>query len=363
MREEDLERNFTRRHLVFISSNFREFEELRRKLRDEINSWPGCPMEAKDLNDNEPGSRPPLDVSLVYARRCEVMVVLIGNSYGGKPPGRDKSYTHLECIEAWTDGNPRVLPFFMVGGPPSEQSSEDDRMLLEWKAEIEKHHRRQMLDFSKAHHELAKNILGFVTREIYNRLNEKEQQAVNEIDNFDEQLGDLEISGLSDEDLQRLERKAGIEADSLFRDTKDCLENPIDALNRPSEAAALEQRREAKKAIAIGDRPTAIKHLEKALELRPLDEIACLQLAKVLASRGIKGDLRRASVLSVKAANMARYDKRQARAASAFALASQMCLEAGDVEDARLRAEESIDVAGWLAAPHLQLARFLESPN
>ncbi len=359
MRDRQSGQRFSKRHLVFICSNFEEFEELREKLYGAINSWAGCPMEAVDLNDNQPESRPPLDVSLDYAGRCDVMVLLLGSNYGGRPPGERRSYSHLECVEAWSNGNPRVLPFFPTTESPFQLTPDDSRELSGWKKEIEERHTVGRLDPSLTPTDQAMDILSFVTREIYNRLTEEDRDLADSIIAADDLLSSFEAFGFSDEDLQRLERNAGLKDRTLFRDTREYIEDQVELLNKPDEAAALEKRREANKAIALGDRQAAIALLRRAFELHPMDEIVNLQLAKVLASRGIRGELREASVLASKAARMALHEGRYVTGASAYVLASQTSLEAGDLGKATLMAREAISSAGWLAPTHLQLARCL----
>ncbi len=359
MRKQSLVQGYSERHLVFICSNFQEFNQLRRTLCEAINSWPGCPMEAIDLNDNEPESRPPLEVSLDYASSCDVLVLLLGNNYGGKPPGQERSYSHLECMEAWAHGNPRVLPFFLTESPQTLLPARDALQLSDWRKEIEKRHTVSKLDPSRDPADLAMDILAFVSREIYNRLTEEDRDLADSINAADDLLSSLDAVGLSDEELQRLERNAGLKDQTLFRDTREYIDDPIELGNKPAEAAALEKRREANKAIAVGDRQTAIGLLEEAFALHRMDEIVNLQLAKVLASRGIRDELRRASILAVKAARMALHEGHEARGASAYVLASQTSLEAGDLGKATILAKEAVNSAGWLAATHLQLARCL----
>ena len=95
---------------IFLASRFEEFKELRKILREKINQYKF--MKAIDLNNNEASTRSPLAESLFYAKKSEVMILLVGESYGTIPDGEELSYTHLEYKEAIKDNsNTRVLVF------------------------------------------------------------------------------------------------------------------------------------------------------------------------------------------------------------------------------------------------------------
>lgn len=101
---------------IFLASRFEEFKDIRKKLASKIDKYPF--MEAIDLNDNQASHRSPLEESLFHVRKSEIMILLVGETYGTIPEGEDKSYTHLEYIEAIKESsNNRVLviPLAMYG--------------------------------------------------------------------------------------------------------------------------------------------------------------------------------------------------------------------------------------------------------
>ena len=83
---------------IFIASRFREFEQLRQVISDRILRYKF--LEPIDLNNNQATHRSPLNESLFHAKKAEVMILLIGESYGSIPDSHSKSYTHLEYEEA-----------------------------------------------------------------------------------------------------------------------------------------------------------------------------------------------------------------------------------------------------------------------
>ena len=92
---------------IFIASRFEEFKEIREKLRKELLD---CNLYPIDLNDNQAASHPPIDRSLHNVRESNIVILLIGDTYGEPPKGQIKSYTHLEYEEAIKNEIP-VYPF------------------------------------------------------------------------------------------------------------------------------------------------------------------------------------------------------------------------------------------------------------
>lgn len=92
---------------VFIASRFGEFSQIRKKLKDELLS---CNMYPIDLNDNKAVDCPPIERSLRNIRESDIVILLIGDTYGEPPVGEFKSYTHLEYEEAVRNDIP-IYPF------------------------------------------------------------------------------------------------------------------------------------------------------------------------------------------------------------------------------------------------------------
>ena len=84
---------------VFIASRFGEekISKVRDKLAEELIN---IRIEPIDLNDNMAVSQPPIERSLESVRKSDIVIVLLGDTYGTIPKGYEKSYTHLEYIEA-----------------------------------------------------------------------------------------------------------------------------------------------------------------------------------------------------------------------------------------------------------------------
>ncbi len=84
---------------VFIASRFSEEKilKIRRKLAEELIN---INIEPIDLNDNMAVSQPPLDRSLENVRKSDIVLLLLGDTYGTLPSDYNKSYTHLEYEEA-----------------------------------------------------------------------------------------------------------------------------------------------------------------------------------------------------------------------------------------------------------------------
>lgn len=64
---------------VFISSRFAEFSQLRQLLADKIRE---VELHAFELDDNGADNRPPSDYCMGLIKQSEVVVLLLGDSYG-----------------------------------------------------------------------------------------------------------------------------------------------------------------------------------------------------------------------------------------------------------------------------------------
>ena len=88
--------------------------------------------------------RSPLEESLFHVRKSEIMILLVGETYGTIPEGEEQSYTHLEYLEAVKESsNTRVL-VFCIGKPYSGsyiEYSKTDEHMKKWQIELEKNHR------------------------------------------------------------------------------------------------------------------------------------------------------------------------------------------------------------------------------
>ncbi len=119
---------------VFIASRFGEFKDIREKLTKELKEINMIPV---NLDDNFAVSQPPLERSLENIRNSEIVIVLLGDTYGTVPSGKDKSYTHLEYEEALSHN--KLVFVFGIGNLYANniiKYSSDSRM-KSWQQEIE----------------------------------------------------------------------------------------------------------------------------------------------------------------------------------------------------------------------------------
>jgi len=82
---------------VFIASRFKEFEELKKNLTKEFKEFKLITM---DLDDNKAVSQTALNRSLDSISKADIIIFLLGDTYGEKLKEYNKSITHLEYEEA-----------------------------------------------------------------------------------------------------------------------------------------------------------------------------------------------------------------------------------------------------------------------
>ncbi len=82
---------------VFLASRFGEFNEIRKKLTEELRN---INIQPVNLDDNMAVAQSPIARSLENVRQSDIVIVLLGDTYGAIPEGFSKSITHLEYEEA-----------------------------------------------------------------------------------------------------------------------------------------------------------------------------------------------------------------------------------------------------------------------
>ena len=128
---------------IFIASRFEEFKEIREKLRKELLD---CNLYPIDLNDNQAVSHPPLNRSLQNVKESDIVILLIGDTYGEPPKGQNKSYTHLEYEEALINKIP-IYPFAIGKSYKNNQIAySKNPNLEEWQKKLESNHTLGMFD-------------------------------------------------------------------------------------------------------------------------------------------------------------------------------------------------------------------------
>ena len=128
---------------IFIASRFEEFKKIRERLRKELLD---CNLYPIDLNDNNAVSHPPLSRSLHNVRESDIVILLIGDTYGEPPKGEVKSYTHLEYEEALNNEIP-IYPFAIGESYENNRITySQNKNLQEWQKTLEEQHTLSMFD-------------------------------------------------------------------------------------------------------------------------------------------------------------------------------------------------------------------------
>jgi len=345
-----------RTHEVFLASNFDEFGELRRRLRERIDDFRGVPLRAVALDDDLARPVPPGVHSLEAARRCDVMVLLVGRRYGGTPRGESASYAHLEHRAAVAaEPAPAVLPWLLRLDDDAEAALPAE--LAAWRRELRQLHTVGWLDGGDpelAVEEIFEAVLGTLfaalSSEERNRL--KAAEAEDDLGTWGDESGEGE--GPDRQEMAFLESRPGAVRDGGGDD--DELAGPEDLLRHPARAAALEQRREALKAMQLGERSAAVLHFRRALEHRPLEVESSYWLAHLLSLTGRRADCQEALSLAERAVKVAGDQGRTLFAAAAHVLAARAAARLDDPDLCLDHARRGVDAAPWFAGAHLALA-------
>jgi hypothetical protein len=323
---------------VFIASNFAEFQALRAELKQRIDASGFA--RAIDLDDNAAHSRSPLRRSRGRVRSSDLVVLLVGQTYGQARPDGKLSYTHLEYREARAEGIP-VLPYLI--GPGYSKSESQPRS---GDAKLHPLQRAVLDEHVAAFHESDSDPAQLADL-ILDAIREALLATRDENDGTEE--------GDESELLDRASLGAG-DLDALERGRSSAeLSSELELLRRPAEAAAAEQLREARRALSALDRRAGIHHLRRALELRPLDPIAGYDLARLLLTSRHK-DLREASRLAQRVARIAGLDSNGIRQGFALALAATAEASLGNEERARVYVMQALKAADRIAAVHIECA-------
>jgi hypothetical protein len=267
---------------VFLASRFEEFKEIRNKLSKKMSNYKS--IEAIDLNNNLASHRSPLAESLFYVKKAEVMILLVGETYGTIPDGETLSYTHLEYKEAIKESSNTVVLVFCIGksysGKYINYSNEDDNM-KNWQVELEKNHRLSKFSGQEPIDTIIDKIMNTVLISIYDRNPSEDLDFEQDEELYIDIAEDENTNFLEDEEITLLDNKKIDNADIEITEIDEENLEGFDLLRIPSKLASLEQKKEAQQAIAIRDYYTARKHLRKSIEYRPLDFESNYWLAKL----------------------------------------------------------------------------------
>ncbi|CAM2147057.1 DUF4062 domain-containing protein [Pararobbsia alpina] len=346
---------------VFIASRFEEFRELRERLVLKIANHPLALFSPVDLNNGHASHRAPLTECLARIRRSEFVILLLGEEYGSIAPGYDKSFTHLEYEEAIRDQSGTRVLVFCIGARYSSrriQNAEPGTPFGEWQRDIEKRHTAGFCEADATAEQMAQTIVD----NLVNALHEMRFGQLHV--NGDGQHQDLfdaisDDSVLDDSDITALESQEFEVRGLSMVDDRASFSSALDALLRPAAVAAYEQREEAQRAITLADYASAIKHLERALEHRPLDLLSNYWLAALYISLGRKQDCGRARELSERASRIALDEGARIRASACYILAARAARTMAQLDEAVAYARRASEVAPRYAQARIELARSL----
>lgn len=345
---------------VFLSSRFEEFRELRKILSYKISSYPNLNLTPIDLNNDRVSSRPPLEESILNLRRADFMVLLIGDTYGEPAPGYKKSFTQLEYDEAVKENsNVRIMVFFIGKSYDLENKKAlptENVIFDKWRKQLMNNHIVGFLDCAETNEELADIIF------------EKFKDAFFEF-NFGQLVveGDDDLSFIdadanedildTEEEADNLSQKNAERTGETIKEQNDVIANEFSAIKNPNAVAALENRNEAETAIELKEYAIAIKHLKKALELKPLDYMSNYLLAKLYIAMGRKDKVSDIIDLSLRAAKIASYYNDNIRASLSYQFTSRGYLLKNELEEALKYADEAIESASNYSRAYLEKAR------
>lgn len=242
---------------IFIASRFGEFAELRKHLCERINSFPVFPLNAVDFNDGRMSHKPPVDNCITAVKQSEVMILILGSTYGSIPKGYKFGYTHLEYKAAIEDdSNTVVLPFFvgdsyLTKSPPFT----DHDLLQQFQAEIMDNHTPGFLIEKEDPSQQALRIFEWIWKTLYDARTKTVQQQMEvtyrqEYITCDNDLtfDDVNLSGLQSDEISFLEEKfdkKSIHTDSVFEVFANKNRLITDACLLPASTAAFEQYEDA----------------------------------------------------------------------------------------------------------------------
>ncbi len=344
---------------IFIASRFEEFKEIREKLNEKIKQYSF--IEAIDLNDNKASHRSPLADSLFHVRKSEIMLLLVGETYGTIPEGETKSYTHLEYEEAIQDSsNTRVL-VFCIGPSYSGKfiNYSNDTYLKSWQIQLENNHRLSKFGDETQVEMIAEKIMIMLLSSLYD-LNPTEELDFDQ----DKELY-IEINQEDEENFLFNDEVAYLDSQQADIKGIDVLVNndehmdTAELLKIPAKLAALEQKKEAQKAIELQDYSTAIKHLRKAFEYISSDFESNYWLAKLYVVSAKKSLYFEIEEYLHRAAKIAQKENSYFRASHCYLLIAQAAMFSEKENEGLKYLELAEELTPSFARLHLEKAKFL----
>lgn len=342
---------------VFLASRFGEFSEVRAEIGRLLRENRNLNAHVIDLNDGAVASRPPYDECMRRVEQADLMVLLMGRTYGQLVDGREKSYTHYEYLHA-LDQDKRVLPFFIGEG---FTGTDADYALMEpgmqaWARDVRARHTYgfETVDAQLTPHFQASEVV----RKMYSEV--------------------LELIGVRwDEPVHTLSPEA--QEAILAQDTQNALRLSTEQRDRqalgleeldddhdpgPEAAAAREQREAARQALEIGEFRLALDLMRRSVDRAPMDPESNEQLARLaLAMAGSversRQGLDEALAKATLAGKIFAARQRGARAAGALLLAAQIHMRRGENAAALGVLGEALALRPNEVAAYLTRARIL----
>jgi tetratricopeptide (TPR) repeat protein len=359
---------------IFIASRFGEFEEIRRLLREKIALHKAIPIEAVDFGDGRMSPHPPLRECLAAVNRAEIMILLLGDTYGEPAPDQPRrrepplSYTHLEYREALReDTRTLVLPFLFGADPDARRPPPSaEPGVAEFYDEVMKGHICKFLRKNAPASDLVEEIFHH-TMACFIRLSQRsaaggatEDQGEDVDDEGDDGLSDAAgEQELSSDELAWLEanyerRAAGVKANEADDDEE--AERTERLLREPARAAAAEQMQIGFEALKLGERFLAMRHFRRCLDNDPLNARASYWLARILATTQKPEHSEEAIRLADRAIRIAARDGASILAAVNCIVAARCCSNLRDNEGGIRYAKEACSWTPKLARAHIELA-------
>jgi tetratricopeptide (TPR) repeat protein len=301
---------------IFLASSFEEFQDLRRALKNQLNEIKRPLVEAVDLNDNATDPTPALSRCYQEVEDSNLFVLLIGERYGGRPIAQEESYTHLEYKRA-LKARKTILPFIIGYGhvPKPEVRRLKNDKLEKWLTAIEERHTTAYYDLTLG----SDLVASFIVQQVRDRLYVAED------------FGDLDEIGEDSEQILE---------DTLIK--RERLSNaPVMSTHElngkhPLRLLARNHAVEAVRAFDLGLPEVAFEHLNKAVELIPLDVVLGYWLARLLVASALLRNCTKARRIALRCAQVsaAADDERELDTMACLLVAARASESLGDREGA-----------------------------
>lgn len=344
---------------IFLASRFDEFDDIRHILNDKITSFNshGFTLKIVNLNDRQVSADSPITRSLGYVRESDVMILLLGDTYGSVPKGYDQSYTHLEYEEACKEENGVDVLAFCIGRSYAggKISYSDDTRLAAWQRDIQDNQTIGFYQPTQTPDEIAKDIFQRLLENIY-------ELSLGKI--YAEQAEEetiLEIAEAEDESSFSGKNEIEYLSKMILGKSTNMLESWNLDTNSTLSAMATEWVADAAKAKSLGYYRIAAQNLQRALEYKPLNWGIIIDLAELYAKRGSRKRLFEAKELALQASRIAESQQLFYHAAYGYIIASEASRKLEDKETALTYSQRAIQTMGdrVFASAYIEHARNL----